>query len=502
MEDDFALDPPSNHSSPHEYDHDHFDSNSSSSSGDSPSSDSAYPSSATPSWAFDLGLSVPPHVGMPRDDGGSPLVDPFFGLKGEGGFGAEGMMGEDEGGLALTSDFWSTAPSTTVHSPVESRSYHRQHAEFYDAARVVKVEEPDSSKEMEVDFEDLVNGDVCGYASLFRPPRSLPNPLSCSPASVSLAAPSFPSYHATPQRALTPVYAPSPAPLPSDTHSGDSLFLIGMSMPVDLLAVNAGIAPQLTGGLPTPPLPDAAHETAEQERMVAVVPEDTVGREEEEAEAGRAVVKSELEEGGASRESSQGRRDDDKIATPTNLVAKDAVVAAKVIEAIAMPPKTVTGLQLLVLGVPVVGAKSRVETQIKISLVLVGQKAGTGRVKAEDEEPSAEELMTSDGGLQEGAGDELTRIGTWSHVRLPKFLALKKKNKKQAKAGTFLSPFPPSVVADFGRFCRSRRGQHALPRRRRHSQLRTSRRDLHLPGLPTTRAQARSAQEGDRKSVV
>lgn len=165
MEDDFALDPPSNHSSPHEYDQDHFDSNSSSSSsGDSPSSDSAYPSSATPSWAYDLGLSVPAHVEMTRDDWVSPLVDPIFGVKGEGAFGAEGMMGEDEGGLALTSDFWSTAPSTTLHSPVESKSYHRQHAEYYDEARTVKAEEADSVKEMEVDFEDLVNGDVCGYA--------------------------------------------------------------------------------------------------------------------------------------------------------------------------------------------------------------------------------------------------------------------------------------------------------------------------------------------------
>lgn len=276
-----------------------------------------------------------------------------------------------------------------------------------------------------------------------RVPSLQPHPeltlVACRPAS---AAPSFPSYQPTPQRALTPVYAPSPVSLPDNPHSGVSLFLSGMSMPVDLLAVNAGISPQLTGGLATPPLPNSApQENAEaQEWMTAVLPEDLVGgTEEEEEQVGRTAVKSER----ASRESSQSREEEVKEGPPTNLVAKDAIVAAKVIEALVVPPKTTTGLQLLVLGVPVVGAKSRVETQIKISLVLVGQKAG--KVKAEDEEQSVEDLMTSDGGLQEGAGDQLNRIGTWSHVRLPKFLALKKKNKKQVKPGAFFS-FPPSLL--------------------------------------------------------
>lgn len=117
----------------------------------------------------------------------------------------------------------------------------------------------------------------------------------------------------------------------------------------------------------------------------------------------------------------------------TNLVAKDAVVASSIISSISTHPishSQFSSLQLLVLGVPTTGAKSRVETQIKISLVLVKPKVGGNKIKRDQE--GAEGWMTSDGGLSPDAGGSLERIGSWSHLRLPHYLALKKKGKRVA----------------------------------------------------------------------
>lgn len=213
-------------------------------------------------------------------------------------------------------------------------------------------------------------------------------------------------------------------------------------MPVDLLAVNAGISPQLTSGQPTPPL-DASHQLAISASYV-----DNLDQQSRSSNDGDASTS-------GSRDVSQSRKpttapNDKKASIPpatgasTNLVTKDAVVAATVLTDLVKPNRASVmmggGLQLLVLGVPTVGAKSRVETQIKISLVLVGMKAG-GEGKAKKEKLDAERFMTHDGGLEGRAGDEYERIGSWSHVKLPKFLALKKKTKKQVKPGTFSSFF-------------------------------------------------------------
>lgn len=117
----------------------------------------------------------------------------------------------------------------------------------------------------------------------------------------------------------------------------------------------------------------------------------------------------------------------------TNLVAKEVVVASSLITSVVSPSlpslmqsASVSPLQLIVLGVPTTGAKSRVETQIKIQLVLVRPKHhGQG-----------EEEIACDGGLEEGVGSRVERIGTWSHVKLPKFLALRQqKSKKSTKNG-------------------------------------------------------------------
>lgn len=124
----------------------------------------------------------------------------------------------------------------------------------------------------------------------------------------------------------------------------------------------------------------------------------------------------------------------------TSLVAKDAVVASTIISSIAVPAKAGvhSGFQMLVLGVPACGAKSRVETQIKISLVLVQPKQAPGGRQVKTENADVSSLVTFDGGLASQAGEQLERIGSWSHVRLPHYLALKRKTKKQTK------PDPPA----------------------------------------------------------
>lgn len=124
-----------------------------------------------------------------------------------------------------------------------------------------------------------------------------------------------------------------------------------------------------------------------------------------------------------------------------NLVARDAVQAAHLIPTLATPPAhAISGAELVVLGVPTVGAKSRVETQIKISLALVRPRAerGAGASVASSSMGEggriSDEMIMVDGSLDARAADDLERIGTWSHLRLPKNLALKNKPGKQLSA--------------------------------------------------------------------
>jgi hypothetical protein len=207
------------------------------------------------------------------------------------------------------------------------------------------------------------------------------------------------------------------------TPPTDALYISAfsaLSMPVNLMTVNAGIAPGLMGGQPSPPLASVKSE-----------PYHTPAEQDYDQDISVAPSRS-------SSTSRKGQAEEVEKAS-TNLVTKDAVVASSIITSILKPSKTTPGLNLLVLGVPAVGAKSRVETQIKISLVLVGAKKGKGRAEGKE----SDGMVMDDGGLTYGAGDALSRIGSWSHVRLPNYLALKKKNKKQTKPGTSLS-FPSS----------------------------------------------------------
>ncbi|KAM0754724.1 hypothetical protein T439DRAFT_321759 [Meredithblackwellia eburnea MCA 4105] len=366
-------------------------------------------------------------------------------------------------GIALTGDFWSTAPSTTVHSPAASAN---NPATPDDAALGATAQNPDLHLDlhnqlstMQVDFDDVVHGHVCG-------PSSVPSPQAYIPSN-SLASFS----HSNPI---------TPSGLTAHPPQESSLFLsaLSMAMPLDLLAVNAGIAPQLTSADPSPPL-DASNELADD--VSSSSGSDLLGDRDRDSSNGSRTRESNTtaSESGGSRATSLTRPPAPVLssassssttkpssttspvldaatealqastaaaavsaaifpqqAASTNLVAKDAVVASTIITSLTTPSRDKVNAKLLVLGVPTIGAKSRVETQIKISLVLVAQKQTTGprqKVKLEDQDADDSALMTLDGGLADHAGDRLERIGSWSHVKLPRHLALKKKNKKQSK---------------------------------------------------------------------
>lgn len=137
----------------------------------------------------------------------------------------------------------------------------------------------------------------------------------------------------------------------------------------------------------------------------------------------------------------------DSLPISTNLVAKDAVVASNTISTLTTFPiaGSFDKLQLLVLGVPTIGAKSRVETQIKISLVLVRPKGKGKPTKGVEQDDG---FLLSDGGLVPTAGNTLERIGSWTHLKLPNYLALKKKGKKitPGEIFSFLCFFSKAII--------------------------------------------------------
>ncbi|KAL8290396.1 hypothetical protein RQP46_002654 [Phenoliferia psychrophenolica] len=407
-------------------DPDSHDSSSSSSGDHSSPSDDLFPSppsavgglTSAQGWPYDFS-ALPPSQHQQYDwdgTGKGAFGHPHLGHLGQEPLLMNGLGDDDpHGALALTGDFWSTAPSTTVHSP-ETRS-HRDDDDDTDVKPDLDLGADDAAARMEVEFDDVVHHNSCGPASS--------------------------TYADHPTAAFLPS---SIAPASSTVPNSEHLFLSALSslsMPLDLHAVNAGIAPQLMGGARSPPLP--LLDSHQIDPLLSQPQSQSHSRESSRERDSSAS-------GSGSRETSSSRSAPPPppplaaattaapiapapAPAPTNLVAKDAVVAASFIPTLSSPANTAPlaqdhGYKLLVLGVPTVGAKSRVETQIKISLVLVAPKVKNEAVQAGGD---LSHLVTSDGGLVENAGEGLMRVGSWSHVRLPKYLALKKKNKKQAK---------------------------------------------------------------------
>lgn len=259
-------------------------------------------------------------------------------------------------------------------------------------------------------------------------------------------------------------------------------------MPIDLTAVNAGIAPNLTSvdgsqsGQATPerfvsPAPeslvspqiastratsvsdggnDGPSETYGLRRACvktrssrASTREHSVSRASDTSTSSSSAAQNQRSNPGSSKQSASGSKAASTTAAAAskaallqgsvNLVARDAVQAAKLIPGAAAPSvdevvASASGShgpvpELLVLGVPTVGAKSRVETQIKISLALVRPRADARGASDIVVDGKAGYLLP-DGGLDDRVAGDLERLETWSHLRLPMNLALKSKEKK------------------------------------------------------------------------
>ncbi|BGP26236.1 membrane-bound transcriptional activator [Rhodotorula toruloides] len=474
----------------HDYDPDaHFDS-SSSSGGDggtsSPSDGSspAYSAASQQEWALDLGLTMPWTAASPAALGGMAAVDPGFvasqATAASGGAfkltARHGQSGNGAGsdGLALTGDFWSAAPGQEALSPSGSVGDHQQdRGGGQRATDYFGAQANDGKNEMQMEFDDMVHEDVCGPSTLTSPTHALPTPLSSQSVYAHASLP--PHTASAPVPSVPNAFLQQQQPLQQQRP---------LSIPVDLLAVNAGIAPALTNtgapatsGIATAsPLPSPSSEMAPSPYGRSTRASSARGSIASTSAAYDGISEMYGRSARTSRDPSLSRRSDGSTSSaapqpnglvgaaapatkakqarvPTqsvNFVAREAVLAANHIPTVAAPPVSsilpspsnfsTTPPELLVMGVPAVGAKSRVETQIKISLALVRPRGG---IKREDVDYSAgaslaDEMVSPDGGLAAKAGDELERIGSWNHIRLPRYLALK--SSRGNKAGVSGQP--------------------------------------------------------------
>ena len=338
---------------------------------------------------------------------------------------------DPENSIALTADFWSTAPSTTAHSPATTLGP----ATTLDPKMDYHYDEPINQRDIKVEQPHF-------------------DPNSIAPDSVFYPA-------------------------------------LALSMPLDLAAVDAGISPHLTGGLPSPDIPVRPLPLESTEQPAVASSSRLHSREASVAPAGQYVKEEDDDDVGAS-----SRR---PSVIATNLVTKEPVVASMVIPRLVAPaPSTLSaqsGLQMLVLGIPTVGAKSRVETQIKISVVLVRPTSEHGI--------DGNDLISLDGGIEAQAGEAFERIGSWTHIKIPQILAMRKKKlpKKLMKSGA--SPSSPwkGVTRLTRQFYRSTSIENSLPPGCRRSWIRNKGGDLHLQRLSATGAQTSAAKEGSEDST-
>ena len=126
-----------------------------------------------------------------------------------------------------------------------------------------------------------------------------------------------------------------------------------------------------------------------------------------------------------------------KAESPNELPALNGVTLADVqapppVASTSYAPVAAPPSQLLVIGLPERVARSRVETQFQIELRLVAGQPVIG-------------FLASDGTLVPSALAGTTAVSRWSHLRLPKHLALKRLGKRDFRQPT--SP-PDTLYAD------------------------------------------------------
>jgi hypothetical protein len=86
--------------------------------------------------------------------------------------------------------------------------------------------------------------------------------------------------------------------------------------------------------------------------------------------------------------------------------------------------------QLLVLGLPDEGARSRVETQVKIGLILLRPKARSANQAAS---PAAMNYKDSKGALTPEANSHFDKVGNWRYIALPAVSSVKRRARKHFK---------------------------------------------------------------------
>jgi hypothetical protein len=82
----------------------------------------------------------------------------------------------------------------------------------------------------------------------------------------------------------------------------------------------------------------------------------------------------------------------------------------------------------VILGLPEEGARSRVETQVKVGITLVRPK------QRGPNPPNILNYRDSKGGLTSEADQHFERIGTWRYLSLPTVSAVKRKAKKHYRS--------------------------------------------------------------------
>jgi len=90
--------------------------------------------------------------------------------------------------------------------------------------------------------------------------------------------------------------------------------------------------------------------------------------------------------------------------------------------------------QLLVLGLPDEGARSRVETQVKIGLILLRPKA-QAQLANQAPVPTAMNYKDPKGALTAEANQYFDKVGNWRYIALPAVSSVKRRARKHYKEG-------------------------------------------------------------------
>lgn len=85
--------------------------------------------------------------------------------------------------------------------------------------------------------------------------------------------------------------------------------------------------------------------------------------------------------------------------------------------------------QLLVLGLPDEGARSRVETQVKIGLILLLPKG-----RSANSNQTAMNYKDAKGALLPGANEHFDKVGLWKYLALPAVSSVKRRARKHFKS--------------------------------------------------------------------